>query len=100
MRAKVETQKYELMVIIKPLLPDNVRKSVQDKIRELITGVDGEVSEKEAWGKKYLAFPIKRQTEGYYMLYQVELKGKHLTQIKREMGLVNEILRFMFLKTK
>jgi len=96
----VDTQvkrKYELMMIIKPLLPDNVRKTVQDKMGSIITSAGGKILSKEVWGKRYLAYPIKKHTEGYYTIYQLELPASKIKGIKREFGLMSEILRYQLI---
>jgi small subunit ribosomal protein S6 len=95
---KPMTRKYELMVIMKPLLPDNVRKNIQDKIAKLISDGNGKIVEKEVWGKKYLAYEIKKQNEGYYIVYQITLSPDALDEIKKEFDLTGEILRYLFVK--
>ena len=85
------------MMIIKPLLPDNVRKNVQDKIGSLVTTAGGKIVGKEVWGKRYLAYPIKRHAEGYYTIYQLELPAEKIKGIKREFGLLGEILRYQLI---
>lgn len=85
------------MMIIKPLLPDNVRKNVQEKIGALVTSAGGKIVDKEVWGKRYLAYPIKHHTEGYYTIYQLELPLDKIKGIKREFGLMSEILRYLLI---
>lgn len=98
MAVRKETiRKYELMMIIKPLLPDNVRKDLQDKIASLISTAGGKIAGKEVWGKRYLAYPINKHSEGYYMIYQVDLPTDKIDGIKREFGLISDILRYMFI---
>lgn len=90
-------QKYELMVILKPLLPDNVRKDVQKSIADLIKKHGGEIVEKEVWGKKYLSYPIQGQKEGYYIVYQITHSPKKLPEIKPELDSNGEVMRYLFL---
>lgn len=94
---KQTIRKYELMMIIKPLLPDNVRKNVQEKIGSLISKAGGKIVSKDVWGKRYLAYPISRHTEGYYTIYQLEVPTDKISGIKREFGLINEIIRYLFI---
>ena len=86
------------MVMMKPLLPDNVRKTVQEQIAKLIADGGGKIADKEIWGKKYLAYPVKSQSEGYFVIYQITLDPTKLAETKKEFGLNAEILRYLFMK--
>jgi ribosomal protein S6 len=54
-----EKNKYELMVMLKAQLPENVRMGVESKIIETLESKDGKVVKTEVWGKKHLAYTLK-----------------------------------------
>lgn len=88
-------RKYELMVIIKALLPEDVRNAVMAKFVTLVTSKGGKVLNTDVWGKKHLAYKIKKHEEGYYVVYQLELSSNLVNELKRELTLSSEILRFL-----
>ncbi len=89
--------KYELMVIIKPMLPENVRMGVESKIIETLESVDGKVLKTDVWGKKHLAYPIKKHIEGYYIVYDFETSPEGIKSIDKSLKLNKEILRYLLI---
>lgn len=90
--------RYEMMVIFKPLLPDDVRKGSHKAIVDLAKKLGGEVVSADVWGKRYLAYPIMSHDEGYYIVYEVDLEPGTLSEFKEELGRVSEVLRLMLTK--
>ena len=60
-------RKYEMLVIL-DATTDNQSEEIS-KIEELLKNLGGTVSKTDAWGKKTLAYPIRKKTEGYYVLF-------------------------------
>ena len=54
---------YEMAVVLKPLLPDDVRKSLHKEFVDMITKDGGEVLDIDVWGKRYLSYKIKGHNE-------------------------------------
>lgn len=92
------TKKYELMVILKPLLPEDIRFGIQNKIEKLVKTSGGNISNLDAWGKRHLAYSIKKHDEGYYIVYQLVLDPKHSDKFQLELKLMSDILRFLLIK--
>lgn len=89
---------YEFMVVLKPLLPEDVRIKTLDSISKLITDAGGTIEQKEVWGKKHLAYKIKGHEEGYYIIYSVVIPRSELTEVERNLNLIGDVLRFIFIK--
>ena len=89
---------YELMMALKPLLPDDVRKVIHKDVLDLVKAGKGKVIDTDVWGKRYLAYKIQGHNEGYYLLYQLELDSTSISEMKRKLELKQEILRFMIVK--
>ncbi|MCB9790622.1 30S ribosomal protein S6 [Candidatus Nomurabacteria bacterium] len=96
--ARSKSEKYEIMVALKPLLPDDVRKSMHKEVIDLVKDQKGEVDDVDVWGKRYLAYEIEGHNEGYYILYQASIPAVSIAEIKRQLGLKQEILRFMIIR--
>lgn len=90
-----QNKKYELMVILKPNLPENVRNSAIEKIQSILTTSGSEIVDTDNWGKKYLAYPIMKHTEGYYMVYQFKSDSDKTKELNKSLAAVNQMLRFV-----
>jgi len=88
-------RKYELTVVLSPQLNGEDVKKAAGAVEAVVEKVKGKVEKKEEWGKKELAYPIKKQTEGIYVLFNVELAGKELVRVDKELKLMDDILRFL-----
>lgn len=96
MAAKKQT--YELMVMLKPLLPDDVRKAIHKSVFDLTEELDGKVVDTDVWGKRYLAYKIEGHNEGYYILYQLEMPSSSIKEMRRQLELKQEVLRYMVVR--
>ncbi|KXK26638.1 MAG: 30S ribosomal protein S6 [candidate division WS6 bacterium OLB20] len=90
--------KYELMVILKPLLPEDIRAGVQKKLETLVKKAKGSVVNVDAWGKRHLAYPIEKHEEGYYIVYDLELDPSKVEEFQKELNLISDVLRSLLSK--
>ncbi len=97
---KEKNSMYEMMVIVKPLLPDDIRKVVHKSIVDLCKKLGGEARDVDVWGKRYLSYKIASHTEGYYLVYTFSLPASSLEEFKRMMGLKQEILRYLLINVE
>lgn len=89
---------YELVFIFNPnLTEDDFTKSL-GKVNDLITKLGGTVGDTNQWGKRKLAFPIKRQTEGNYILEKVQIKQTALKELDAALKLMEDVLRYLFIR--
>jgi small subunit ribosomal protein S6 len=97
--AMIEKNKYELMVIIKPLLPENVRMGVESKIIETLETAEGKVTKTDVWGKRHLAYRMQKHTEGFFVVYNFETAPADLANIEKVLKLNKDILRYLLINT-
>lgn len=84
---------YELMVIIDPTVEDH---SVEVKaVEDVIARVGGEVTKTNVWGKRRLAYEIKKQNEGIYVVFEFKGDPTQLTELNRVLGLRPRVLRHL-----
>lgn len=86
---------YELVFILNAELTEDDSARLLDKINDQITKLGGMVSETNTWGKRKLAYPIKRQTEGNYVLKKVQMKPSALKELDTSLKLTENILRYL-----
>ena len=65
-------RQYELIYIIQADLDETTLESVIDRVETQLNNNNGEVIKTERWGKKKLAFPIRKMNEGYYVFSLVK----------------------------
>jgi small subunit ribosomal protein S6 len=97
---KGKMRTYELMIALKPLLPDDLRKEIHKELVEMINKDGGEVLDVDVWGKRYLSYKIQGHNEGYYIVYDFKQNPSNINEMKRVLQLKQEILRFMIVEIK
>ncbi len=90
--------KYELMIILKPMLTEDIRANVLNKIQDLITKSKGKIINQDIWGKRHLAYLIEGNEEGYYIVYNFELDKSKIDDFEGHIKYMNDILRYLLVK--
>ena len=89
--------KYESVIIINPNLEEEAIKALIEKISNLIN-TDGKVNSVEEIGKKKLAYEIKKNKEGFYVLFKFEAKPELITELERVYRITDEVIKFIVVK--
>lgn len=92
-----EKNKYELMVILNPSLPENVRVGLESKIVECLECAEGKVEKIDVWGKRRMSYSIGGFDEGYYIVYNFENFSSEIRNIEKSLKLNKEIIRFLLI---
>lgn len=93
-------REYEVTIIINSNLDDDARNEIIERVEGWLTsGENGE--NKPAihhWGQRSLAYPINKQTEGYYVHYEVKLDPQTMNNVEREILYLEAILRHLVVR--
>ena len=84
---------YEMLVLINAEQEDP--KEEVEKIEEIVRNLGGEVIKTDVWGKKRLAYPIQKKTEGVYAFFGFKLDPEQTFELRRVLGLRANIYRQM-----
>ncbi|MCU0665540.1 MAG: 30S ribosomal protein S6 [Candidatus Omnitrophica bacterium] len=88
--------KYEVMVLVRPDLPEEARKTLFSHLAELIVKNEGVVSSSGVWSdRKKLYFPIKKFSEAVYYLIGFNMPPQGIVKLKQIYTLNENILRFL-----
>lgn len=87
-------RKYELMVIFPPEADDKVVQGVTDRISQVLDEQGGKIGSVSKWGKRRLAFEIKRHTEGFYVVVEFESEPAAVKELDRVLALADDVVRF------
>ncbi len=86
-------KKYEIMYILKAGLDDAARKAEVDKLHGIITSNGGKITDVNEWGLREFAYPIKKETKGYYVVIKIEADNVALNEFDRITRFDNNVLR-------
>ncbi len=89
-------RKYEVMYILKADLDDAARKDAMDKLAAIITDNGGKVENTdESMGLRDLAYPIKDQTKGYYVVLKADMDNGAINEFNRLVRINPVVLRHL-----
>jgi small subunit ribosomal protein S6 len=88
-------RKYELVCIVQPELDETAFKGVVERVSGWITEAGGTVDKVDIWGRRRLAYQIRKQREGQYVLFNVTLDPKSTGVLERNLRYLETILRHM-----
>ena len=89
---------YELTVILVENIEDH--KEAVEEIAEVVRGLGAEVDKIDLWGKKRLAYPIKKQQEGFYAFISFKIVPDAIKEIDRILSLKASVLRHLVISTE
>lgn len=88
---------YETIMIVNSNLEEAAIKDTIVKISALISE-HGTVESTEEWGKKRLAYPIKKQNEGYYVLINFSSNPEFINELDRIYNITDEVIKHIIVK--
>ena len=88
-------RKYELVCIIQPELDETAFKGVVDRVSSWISDAGGSVDKVDIWGRRRMAYQIRKQREGQYVLMNVTLDPKAASTLERNIRYLEPVLRHM-----
>ncbi len=91
--------KYESVIIINPSIDEEAVKAVSQKYVDLINN-DGKVEKIENLGKKKLAYDVKKNKEGYYVVINFESKPELIAELERNYRIEDQIIKFITVKAE
>lgn len=86
---------YEVMLVIDGNLEDDAVNSLIKTTTDLISKNKGELEKTDNWGRKKLAYPIKKQTSGYYSLIYFAGEPETVKELDRVLKITDGIFRFL-----
>ena len=85
---------YEIAVVLHPDLEIDL-ESTTTKVEKIITDLGGKIDKKDNWGKRKLAYEIKKQTWGIYVIYEIEIDPSKVRAINDKLNITEEVMRFL-----
>jgi small subunit ribosomal protein S6 len=91
-------QKYEVIYILDPNTSADDSQAIAAKIEQIVADSKGTLGKKEEWGKRRLAYLVKKQREGIYWFFQILVDAATIAEISRNLRLFEKVIKFMVVK--
>jgi small subunit ribosomal protein S6 len=91
-------RRYETISIISPNVGEDEIKAISQKTAGIIEGDGGTIINVDNWGLKKLAYPIKKQQQGYYVYTEFAAVPSAVSEMERIFKIDDHVLKFMTVK--
>lgn len=91
-------RQYEMMVILDPEVDERTVKPSLEKYLAVVTNDKGTVDNVDIWGRRRLAYPIKKKNDGIYAVINFTSESATAKELERQLGLNETILRLKLLR--
>jgi small subunit ribosomal protein S6 len=86
---------YEVIFILEPALGDDGVEAAIAAASGVVTREGGELVEVQKWGKKRLAYEIKKRREGHYVFLRLRAPVKAVAELERHLNIAEPVLKFL-----
>ena len=88
---------YEAMIVYSMKQGEETINALKERFLGLIEQ-NGTIKEVKEWGKRYLKYPINKETEGYYVLYLFSAQPEFPAEFQRVAGITDGVLRLLVIR--
>jgi small subunit ribosomal protein S6 len=88
---------YEIAVLYHPDLEVDLTKA-EEKVTKIITDNGGKITATDNWGKRKLAYTIKKQEHAVYVFYTVEMPGEGVKKVEGILNITDEVIRYLIVR--
>ncbi len=88
---------YELTVLYHPDLEIDLDKA-EKKVQKILKDNGGKVTATDNWGKRKLAYTIKKEDHAIYVYYEIDLPGQSVADVEGTLNITDEVLRYLLVK--
>lgn len=86
---------YEALYIVNPELDDDAIQAVANAVEKLVTDNGGAIVRSEIWGRRRLAYPVKKFSEGCYILLRFQSEPTFIVRLENHIRLTDPIIRYL-----
>lgn len=88
-------REYEMVFIVHPELDDTAVQGIVDRVKGWITEAGGAVEKVDMWGKRKLAYMIRKQREGHYVFVKAQMPPSFTAELERNFRFLEPVMRYM-----
>lgn len=86
---------YEIVFIVHPDLDENSLKEIVTRVKGWITEANGSITKEDIWGKRRMAYAIRKQREGQYVQINAQIDPAFIGELERNFRITEPIMRFL-----
>jgi small subunit ribosomal protein S6 len=86
---------YEILLMLDPDLPEERQEEIVKRTRDLVERGGGTWEGQDAWGRRKLAYPIEKKSDGVYHLLSFTVEGETLDEISRVLKIDDSVMRHL-----
>ncbi|MBL8231378.1 MAG: 30S ribosomal protein S6 [Bryobacterales bacterium] len=86
---------YEEMFVLKPDVTEEDMEAVIELVRSTITASGGTVDKVDKWGKRRLAYKVRKYSEGIYILFVFSAKAETVKEVERRLRVSDPVIKFL-----
>jgi len=90
-----EKRVYEVVFIIDPATGEEDTTRLVENLQKIVTDQGGAITKSESMGRRQLAYKIGRNTEGQFMLFEIEGTGSEIAELERRMRVSDQVMRYL-----
>ena len=89
---------YELILVVQPEMEEEPLKALVEKVSQTIRDLGGQVVQVEPWGRRRMAYTIKKHREAFYFLVHVEMPTLAVRSLEKSLKLVEDVMRYLVVR--
>lgn len=89
---------YESIFIARSSLSEEDVAGLTEKVKAIIEKNGGQIIKTENWGKKKLAYEVKKEKKGIYVMFHIKGPGALVSELERNLNIQDGIIKFMTVK--
>ncbi len=90
-------REYEMVFIVRSDLDEEAFNEVVEKVKGWISEPGGQVTKVDLWGKRRLAYPIRKQVDGQYVLMNMKMSPAINSELERNLRFLEPVIRYLIL---
>ena len=90
--------KYEMAVVLRPDLDEETKAAESQKVLDLITRFGGTIEKIDDWGKRRLAYEIKKVNEGFFSFISFDAEPSVPAELESRMRIMVNVLRYLIIR--
>ncbi len=90
--------KYELALVLSSKLDDEAKQAEFNKVTDLLARFGGTVEKVDDWGKRRLAYEIKKETEGFFSFITFDAEPTAPAEIESRLRIMENVLRYLIIR--
>jgi|GEM_PF-58545 len=87
--------RYEIIYILAPNTPEDTMNDLVTRFEGEITSGEGVLLRVEKWGRKKLAYEVRKFREGFFVLFVADCEGAVVTELERRFRMTDSVIKFM-----